>query len=364
MLRSPGIEIRYLTSYSPTIEFYLLKLVNIQPLELNNDSQTLQKRRSTRHKSMLLLSELTGTALFGILDLSIGELPTSESSRPSLIGASPSFKASFHPSSVALISAFHPQERIRSSSRSTYRNPSYRKKIFVNFEAGPNLEIQHWAYMLVGVCDSRYWLGLPKLGLCGNRRRGGIQLESCMSPPWVESKIGNGNRVRLDLCHDMRQCPPFGISLIIPVFRCLPFSFKNKDLHRSELRLPLLQDRETLITYYENVVEGSAASGGGGEQEGLSLAADIPPFFRKDGFGLKPTRSRTFHFNGILVSRAFPPCFSPEQPSKEIRGESRLKGENFKGSSTRTTHEDPKPQYVDNSSNPGRKEGWCLSSWV
>lgn len=23
-----------------------------------------------------------------------------------------------------------------------------------------------------------------------------------------------------------------------------------------------------------------------------------------------------------------------------------------------------KPQYVDNSSNPGRKEGGCLSSWV
>lgn len=51
--------------------------------------------------------------------------------------------------------------------------------------------------MLVGVCDSRYWLGLPKLGLCGNRQRRGIQLESWMSPPWVESKIGNGNRVRV-----------------------------------------------------------------------------------------------------------------------------------------------------------------------
>lgn len=35
----------------------------------------------------------------------------------------------------------------------------------------------------------------------------------------------------------------------------LALDFQNQDLHRSELRLPLLQDRDTLITYYENVVE-------------------------------------------------------------------------------------------------------------
>lgn len=35
----------------------------------------------------------------------------------------------------------------------------------------------------------------------------------------------------------------------------LALSFKNKDLHRSELRLSLLQDRDTFFTYYENVVE-------------------------------------------------------------------------------------------------------------
>lgn len=35
----------------------------------------------------------------------------------------------------------------------------------------------------------------------------------------------------------------------------LSFKNQNKDLHRSELRLPLLQDRDTKITYYENVVE-------------------------------------------------------------------------------------------------------------
>lgn len=63
-----------------------------------------------------------------------------------------------------------------------------------------------------------------------------------------------------DICPIYFPCPVFNYYYAATFFdhsclSVLALSFKNKDLHRSELRLPLLQDRDTLITYYENVVE-------------------------------------------------------------------------------------------------------------